>query len=314
MTTLPPLPLRIGTRGSPMALRQTELVRDRLAAAHPGLVAPEAVEIVTIRTTGDRVQDRRLAEIGGKGLFAKEIDEALLDRRVDLAVHSLKDLETRLPDGVQIACVLPRDDPRDAFLSRKSARLMELPEGAVVGTASLRRQAQLLRHRPDLKIVPLRGNANTRIRKLEVGEVDATLLALCGLQRIGLAHLATELLPLEIMLPAVGQGALAVECRAGDEVVRQLLGPLDDPPSAACAAAERAMLAVLDGSCHTPIAGFAEIADGRLTIAGLLLTPNGSAEIRAEGAGDIADAAAIGAALGEELRRRAGPEFGLEPA
>jgi hydroxymethylbilane synthase len=296
-----------------MALRQTELVRDRLLAADPRLAATGAVEIVTIRTTGDRVQDRRLAEIGGKGLFAKEIDEALLDRRVDLAVHSLKDLETRLPDGVEIACVLPRDDPRDAFLSRKAPTLAELPQGAVLGTASLRRQAQLLRRRPDLKIVPLRGNANTRIRKLEAGEVDATLLALCGLQRIGLAHLAREILPCEIMLPAVGQGALAVECRAGDIGVQQLVVPLHDPPSATCATAERAMLAVLDGSCHTPIAAFAGIAGGQLTITGLLLTPDGSAEIRAERAGDIVDAAAIGAALGEELRRRAGPEFGLEP-
>ena len=211
-----PRPLRIGTRGSPMALRQTELVRDRLLAAHPELAAPGIVEIVTIRTTGDRVQDRPLADIGGKGLFAKEIDEALRDGRVDLAVHSLKDLETWLPDGVEIACILPRDDPRDAFLSSTSASLAALPQGAVVGTASLRRQAQLLRRRPDLRVVPLRGNANTRIRKLEAGEVDATLLALCGLQRIGLAHLATEILPREIMLPAVGQGALAVECRAGD--------------------------------------------------------------------------------------------------
>ncbi len=221
-----PRPLRIGTRGSPMALRQTELVRDRLLAAHPEFAAPGIVEIVTIRTTGDRVQDRPLADIGGKGLFAKEIDEALRDGRVDLAVHSLKDLETWLPDGVEIACILPRDDPRDAFLSSKAASLAELPQGAVVGTASLRRQAQLLRRRPDLRVVPLRGNANTRIRKLEAGEVDATLLALCGLQRIGLAHLATEILPREVMLPAVGQGALAVECRAGDAKARELLAPL----------------------------------------------------------------------------------------
>ena len=308
----PPRPLRVGTRGSPMALRQTGLVRDRLLAAHPDLAAAGMVEIVTIRTTGDRVQDRRLAEIGGKGLFAKEIDEALIDGRVDIAVHSLKDLETRLPDGVEIACILTRDDPRDAFLSPRARHLAELPEGAVVGTASLRRQAQLLRLRPDLDIVPLRGNANTRLRKLDAGEVDATLLALCGLQRIGLAHVATEILPREIMLPAVGQGALAVECRAGDQQMRRLLAPLDDPLSAACAVAERAMLAVLDGSCHTPIAALAEIVDGRLTIEGLLLTPDGRSEIRTRRSGDIAAAAAIGSALGAELRRQAGPEFGLD--
>jgi hydroxymethylbilane synthase len=304
-------PLRIGTRGSPMALRQTEAVRERLSAAHPALAAAGMIEIVAIRTTGDRVQDRPLAEIGGKGLFAKEIDEALLDGRIDLAVHSLKDLETWLRDGIEIACIPPRDDPRDAFLSQKAACLADLPQGAVVGTSSLRRQAQLLRRRPNLKIVPLRGNANTRIRKLEAGEVDATLLALCGLQRIGLAQLATEILSRDIMLPAVGQGALAVECRAGDDAVRQLLAPLHDAASAACVAAERAMLAVLDGSCHTPIAGLAEVESGRLTIEGALIRPDGRAEIRARRTGDIADAGATGGALGEELRRRAGPEFGL---
>jgi hydroxymethylbilane synthase len=294
-----------------MALVQTDLVRRRLLAAHAELATAGVVEIVTIRTTGDRVQDRRLAEIGGKGLFIKEIDEALLDRRIDVAVHSLKDLETWLPDGVEIACILPRDDPRDAFLSPRASSLAALPPGAVVGTASLRRQAQLLRRRPDLRVVPLRGNANTRIRKLEAGEVDATLLALCGLQRIGLADCATEILPREVMLPAVGQGALAVECRAGDEAVRRSLAPLHDPPSAACAAAERAMLAVLDGSCRTPIAALAEAANDRLTIEGLLMTPDGRSEIRASHSGSIADAAAIGTALGEELRRRGGPQFGL---
>jgi hydroxymethylbilane synthase len=304
-------PLRIGTRGSPMALHQTALVRDRLRAAHAELAANDAVEIVTIRTTGDRVQDRRLAEIGGKGLFAKEIDEALIDGRIDLAVHSLKDLETWLPDGVELACVLPRDDPRDAFLSPRATSLATLPQGAVVGTASLRRQAQLLRRRPDLRIVPLRGNVNTRIRKLDAGEVDATLLALCGLERLGLAHRATEILSPEIMLPAVAQGALAVECRAGDAVMRRLLVSLNDPASAACADAERAMLAVLDGSCHTPIAGFARLAGQRLTIDGLLLTPDGGAELRGRRSGPVSEATAIGAALGEELRSHAGPEFGL---
>lgn len=294
-----------------MALRQTELVCDRLTAAHPELQQPGAVDIVTIRTTGDQVQDRRLAEIGGKGLFTKEIDEALLDRRIDIAVHSLKDLETWLPEGVEIGCILPRDDPRDAFLSCSAGTLSALPEGAVVGTASLRRQAQLLRRRPDLKIVPFRGNANTRIRKLEAGEVDATLLALCGLQRIGLAHIANEILSREVMLPAVGQGALAVECRVGDGQIRGLLGLLHDDASAACAAAERAMLAVLDGSCHTPIAALAEIQHGELTIEGLLLTPDGLSEVRERRTGAVTNAAAIGSALGEELRRGAGPEFGL---
>jgi hydroxymethylbilane synthase len=294
-----------------MALRQTTIVRDRLIAAHPKLAETGAVEIVTIRTTGDRVQNRLLAEIGGKGLFAKEIEEALLAGKIDLAVHSLKDLETWLPDGLVIACVPPRDDPRDALLSASGAGLASLPHGAKVGTASLRRQAQLLRHRPDLSIVPIRGNVNTRLRKMEAGEVDALVLALCGLERLDLSGHATEILPREVMLPAVGQGALAVECRAAGEMVCRLLEPLHDPVSAACVAAERAMLAALDGSCRTPIAGFAEVETDRLTIEGLLLTDDGSKEIRGRFEGGIDDAAQIGAELGKELRRGAGPEFGL---
>jgi hydroxymethylbilane synthase len=306
------LPLRIGTRGSPMALCQTAHVRARLAAARPDLADPEAVEIVTIRTTGDRVQDRLLAEIGGKGLFAKEIEEALIAGQIDLAVHSLKDLETWLPNGLAIACVLPRDDPRDALLAPQGTTLASLPDGARVGTASLRRQAQLLGHRPDLRIVPVRGNANTRIRKLGAGEVDALVLALCGLERLGEAGLATEILPREIMLPAVGQGAVAIECRASDDGTRQLLEPLHDPVSAACVSAERAMLAALDGSCRTPIAGLAEPVGGRLVLDGLLLKPDGSSEVRGQVKGVIDDAEAIGSELGKELRGRAGPGFGLD--
>jgi hydroxymethylbilane synthase len=304
-------PLRIGSRGSPMALRQTALVRDCLVAAHPDLAAPGAVEIVTIRTTGDRVQDRVLAEIGGKGLFAKEIEEALIARRVDLAVHSLKDLETWLPDGLAITCVLPRDDPRDALVSASGASLGALPQGARVGTASLRRRAQLLRHRPDLAVAAMRGNVDTRLRKLQAGEVDAIVLALCGLERLGLTGRATEILPREIMLPAVGQGALAIECRADDETVRRMVEPLHDPISAACVGAERAMLAALDGSCRTPIAGLAEAEGDRLMIEGLLLKPDGSGEVRGRREGALAEAQAIGLQLGEELRRCAGPGFGL---
>jgi hydroxymethylbilane synthase len=304
-------PLRIATRGSALALRQTALVRARLIAAHADLAAAGAIEIVTIRTTGDRVQDRPLAEIGGKGLFAKEIEEALRDGRADLAVHSLKDLETRLPAGLELAAILPREDPRDALLARGAACFATLPHGAKVGTSSLRRRAQLLWRRPDLAIVPLRGNVDTRLRKLASGEVDAIVLALCGLERLGRAGLASEILEPELMLPAVGQGALAVECRAGDETVRTLLRPLADPDTALCTGAERAMLAALDGSCRTPIAGLAEIAGGRLTIRGLLATPDGSAVIRARREGVAHEAAALGADLGSELRRRAGPAFGL---
>jgi hydroxymethylbilane synthase len=304
-------PLRIGTRGSPMALHQSGLVRDRLVAAHPELAAAGAVEIVTIRTTGDRVQDRRLAEIGGKGLFTKEIDQALIDGQIDLAVHSLKDVETWLPDGLEIACVLARDDPRDVFVSHKAPSLAALEQGARIGTASLRRQAQLLRYRPDLEVLPIRGNVNTRLRKLADGEVDALILALCGLQRLGRVEAAAEILPPDIMLPAVGQGALAVECRTGDDDVKHLLALLNDPASAACVTAERAMLAALDGSCRTPIGGLAELDGDRLTLEGLLLTPDGRTEIRARRSGGITEAEALGAALGEELRRRGGVAFGL---
>jgi hydroxymethylbilane synthase len=294
-----------------MALRQTTIVRDRLIAAHPELAETGAVEIVTIRTTGDRVQNRVLAEIGGKGLFAKEIEEALLAGKIDLAVHSLKDMETWLPDGLVIACVPPRDDPRDAFLSASGASLASLPRGAKVGTASLRRQAQLLRHRRDLSIVPIRGNVNTRLHKMEAGEVDALVLALCGLERLDLSGHATEILPREVMLPAVGQGALAIECRTADEMVRRLVEPLHDPISAACVAAERAMLAALDGSCRTPIAGFAEVDGDRLTIEGLLLNDDGSREIRGRFEGAIDNAAQIGAELGKDVRGRASSDFGL---
>jgi hydroxymethylbilane synthase len=292
-----------------MALRQTTLVRDLLVASHPEF--DRAIEFVTVRTTGDRVQDRLLAEIGGKGLFAKEIEEGLLAGHIDLAVHSLKDLETWLPDGLVIACVLPRDDPRDALVSAKATSLASLSPGARVGTASLRRQAQLLRHRPDLAITPIRGNVNTRIRKLEDGEVDALVLALCGLERLGEARVVTEILPREVMLPAVGQGVLAVECRAANEEVRHLLEPLNDPITAACIGAERAMLAALDGSCRTPIAGLAEADGDRLTIEGLLLQPDGSEAIRGRRTGGVKDAEALGSDLGGELRRQAGPAFGL---
>lgn len=303
--------LRIGTRGSAMALYQARLVRDRLQAVHAELRDGTAVELVTIRTTGDRVQNRLLAEIGGKGLFTKEIEEALLDRRIDLAVHSLKDMETALPPGLVIGCVLPRDDPRDALVSREAAKLSELARGARIGTASLRRRAQLLHERSDLEILPIRGNVDTRLAKLAAGEVDALLLALCGLERLGKAPAVTEILSPERMLPAVGQGALAIECRADDIPVRDLLTPLNDPASATCVAAERAMLAALDGSCRTPIAGLATISGDRLKLDALLLSEDGRAERRGRGEGAIRDAVSIGSEVGDRLRRDAGREFGF---
>jgi hydroxymethylbilane synthase len=302
--------LRIGTRGSPLALAQAEEVRLRLAAAHPALAAPDAVEIVVIRTTGDMVRDRTLAAIGGKGLFTKEIEEALLSGAIDLAVHSLKDVTTWLPDGLEIGAVLPREDPRDAFFSARAPTLMALPAGAVVGTASLRRQAQVLHRRPDLRVVPLRGNVETRLRKLADGAVDATLLAVAGLKRLGLGDRMTCPCETELMLPAVAQGAIGIEIRAGDERVGALIAPINDAASATRVAAERAFLATLDGSCKTPIAALAELtADGRLHLRGMVIRPDGTELHETERQGPLADAAAMGRDAGEELRARAGPGF-----
>jgi hydroxymethylbilane synthase len=295
-----------------MALYQANLVRERLIAAHPELAASGMVEIVVIRTTGDRVQNRLLAEIGGKGLFTKEIEEALYDRRVDLAVHSLKDMETALPLGLAIACVPSRDDPRDALVSRGGLGLDALPQGAKIATASLRRRAQLLRYRGDLDVVPIRGNVDTRLGKLAAGDIDGLVVALSGLERLGRSDAISEIIPPEVMLPAVGQGALAVEARAGDAEVQDCLAPLHDPMSAACVYAERAMLAALDGSCRTPIAGFAEHHGGTLHLRAVLLAPDGSADRRAEGSGSVGDPEALGRRIGAELRSGAGPEFGLE--
>jgi len=306
------VPFRLGTRGSPLALAQAREVRDRLASAHPALAAEGAVEIVAIKTTGDAVQHRTLADIGGKGLFTKEIEEALRDRRIDAAVHSMKDVPTWLPDGLVIAAVLPREDPRDVLLAPGAVSLAALPADAVVGTASLRRQAQVLLARPDLTVVPLRGNVGTRMGKLRAGEVNATLLALAGLHRLGLAEeMAAEsaVLGAEEMLPAAAQGAIGVEIRADDARARDLLAALDDAPSALCIAAERACLEVLDGSCRTPIAALAEIAGNEMRLRALVAQPDGSGAHRAERCGAAADAAALGRAVGSELRAAAGPAF-----
>jgi hydroxymethylbilane synthase len=294
-----------------MALHQAGLVRDRLRAAHPDLAGAAAIELVPIRTTGDRVLNRQLAEIGGKGLFTKEIEEAQLDGRVDLAVHSLKDMETALPMGLAIACILPRDDPRDALVTRDGVGLAALPRGARIGTSSLRRRAQLLRLRGDMAVMPIRGNVDTRLARLDAGDIDALVLALCGLERLGKAGLVSEILSPGVMLPAVGQGALAIECRTGDDGLRRYLEPINDPASAACVAAVRGLLAALDGSCRTPIAGLATIDGGRLSLDALLLTPDGSAERRGRITGAVGDAMALGGELGARLRSSAGAEFGF---
>ena len=301
--------LRIGTRGSPLALAQARETSDRLAAANHALAAPDAVEIVVIQTSGDRFQSGPLTELGGKGLFTKEIEDALLSGSIDIAVHSMKDVPSVLPDGLDIPCVLPREDPRDAFLSAAAPSLAALPRGAVVGTASLRRKAILLNRRPDLQVVPIRGNVNTRMRKLADGEVDATLLAVAGLKRLGKADAATEILAPEDMLPAVCQGVIGIECRALDDATRILLEPIDDAPTARRVAAERALLAGLDGSCRTPIAALAEIVDGGIRFRALIARTDGGGIVETERFGSEADAEAMGRDAADELRRRAGPDY-----
>jgi hydroxymethylbilane synthase len=302
-----PQPLRIGTRGSPLALVQANQVRDLLVAAHPENPEPE---LCIIKTTGDRVTDRPLADLGGKGLFTKEIEQALLDGAIDIAVHSMKDVETWLADGLTVDCFLPREDPRDTLLGAVS--ISALPEGARVGTASLRRSAQLLAVRPDLTITLMRGNVGTRLDKLAAGEVDATLLAVAGLKRLGRADAIGAVLDPGEFLPAVAQGAVGIERRAGDAPTAALLAPLNDGPTALCVTAERAMLAALDGTCRTPIGGLATLDGDRLTLDGLLVWPDGSGLERVGQTGNRSDAAAIGTAVGEELRRRAGPKFFAE--
>ena len=301
--------LRIGTRGSPLALAQAEETRRRLAEADDGL-DPDAIEIVVIKTTGDRVRDRPLAEIGGKGLFTKEIEDALLDGRIDVAVHSMKDMPTVLPPGLAMGAMLPRADPRDALILRSGDGLADLPAGAVVGTTSLRRQALVLHRRPDLKVATLRGNVETRLAKLARGEVDATLLAMAGLQRLGKDHVATCALAPEEMLPAVAQGAIGIEMRADDAATADRLAAIDHAETTTRVAAERAMLAVLDGSCRTPIAGLAELdGNGGLSLRGLVARPDGGEVFEAARGGPAADAAAaaaIGRAVGEELLASAG--------
>jgi hydroxymethylbilane synthase len=303
-------PLIIGTRGSPLALAQASEVRDRLAAAHGELAEAGAVETRIIKTSGDKFTDRPLADIGGKGLFTKEIEEALGAGDIDLAVHSMKDVPTWLPDGLEITCILPREDPRDALIGEGLSGLAALPQGARVGTASLRRRAQLLHLRPDLTISMLRGNVATRVRKVAEGEFDATLLAVAGLKRLGAArHIAATLTP-EEMLPAVAQGAIGIECRVADSRAHGFIAALNHSQSAQRVAAERALLAALDGSCRTPIAALAELdKDGGLRLRALIARPDGTVIHRTERTGAAADGVAMGRDAGAELRRTGGADF-----
>jgi hydroxymethylbilane synthase len=286
--------LAIGTRGSQLALRQARWVAERLAEAGE----PSRLEI--IRTTGDKIADAPLARIGGKGLFTKEIEEALLEGRIDLAVHSLKDLPTELPAGLRLAAVPPREDPRDALVG---ARLADLPEGARVGTSSLRRSAQLRALRPDLRIEPVRGNLDTRLRKLEEGRYDALVMAAAGLKRMGWQERISEYLPAEWICPAPGQGALAIETRADGEAAR-ICSALEDAAARAEVTAERAVLAGLGGGCQVPVGAYAEFREGRLAIRAAVISPDGSRVIRAEAQGSAAQAAELGGELARRLLER----------
>lgn len=299
--------LVIGTRGSPLALAQAHETQDRLAAALGWSV--EQLPLSVIKTTGDAIQDRPLSEAGGKGLFTKELDIALLTDAIDVAVHSAKDLPTAVPEGIAIAGYLPRADVRDAFISGRAKTLRELPAQATVGSASLRRQAQVKRLRPDLNVALLRGNVGTRLKKLESGDFDATLLAMAGLSRLNLLdHVASVLDPDEF-LPAVGQGAIALAIRSDDERVGAAVAKILHESTGLALAAERAFLTVMDGSCRTPIAGYARLVDGVLRFRGQVLRPDGSESIEVLREGSVGDAAALGRDAGLDLRARMPADF-----
>lgn len=301
--------IKIGTRGSPLALAQTELLAAALRQSHAHLAKPSAIEIVTITTSGDRIQDRSLSEAGGKGLFTKEIEDALQTGAIDCAVHSMKDMPTQLPDGLVIPYLLPREDPRDAFFSTRASTLDDLPEGAIVGTSSLRRQAIVLARRPDLQVVTFRGNVGTRLKKLQEGVVDATLLAVAGMNRLGLAHLIENILPPDVMLPAVAQGAVGIEVRDNDKDMKALLSCVHCKVTELRVTAERAFLAVMDGSCRTPLAALMSEPDaqGRARFDALVARTDGSdvqsvsyiAPVKT-----VDDARALGEMAGADLKKR----------
>lgn len=299
--------LKIGTRASPLAMAQAHEARDRLMAAH-GLGA-ESFEIVPITTTGDAIQDRPLSEAGGKGLFTKELEDALYDGRIDIAVHSSKDMPTLLPPGLVLSTFLPREDVRDSFISLSAPSIMDLPQGVKFGSSSLRRQALIRRMRPDIDVVMFRGNVQSRLRKLEEGIVSGTMLALAGLRRLKMGHIATAIMPVDSFPPAPGQGAISIEHRGNDAEVARMLAPIHDEATGQALACERAFLAALDGSCRTPIGGHAVAENGRLRFKGLIITPDGTLwhEIGAEGR--VEDAAAIGAKAGADVREKAGTQF-----
>ena len=307
MQTKPDGTIKIGTRGSMLALAQAHEVRDLMIATNG--IDHASIEIVVISTAGDRIQDKPLSEVGGKGLFSKEIEQALIDGRIDLAVHSSKDMATILPDGLELSAYLPREDVRDAFLSPKAASLQELPQGAVVGSSSMRRKALINRLRPDIDVVMFRGNLQTRLKKLANNEVDATFLAFAGLKRLGIEDNVTSLLSIEEFPPAPGQGAICIETRIEDEYIKNLVMSLNDDDTAAALILERAYLKALDGSCRTPIAGIAAIDGDSISFSGMVLSDDGQTVFEGSCEGPISAAAALGREIGEDIRSRAGVDF-----
>ena len=299
--------IKIGTRGSPLALAQAHETRDRLMAAH-GL-PKNSFEVVVIKTTGDRVQDRPLGEIGGKGLFTREIEDALLDGSIDLAVHSMKDMPVEQPTGLILDCYLPREDVRDAFVSLKYKSIADLPKGAKLGSSSLRRRAQILHMRPDIEVVEFRGNVQTRLRKLNDGVADATFLAMAGLNRLGNADIAQSAVDVTEILPAVAQGAIGIERREDNVEMQTMLSAIADNDTATRLAAERAFLKALDGSCQTPIAGLATLDSDTLTLRGQILRTDGSDQVSGQISGPVSDGPALGCSLAKELLEKSGGDF-----
>lgn len=287
----------IGTRGSMLALWQAEWVRSQLMELNPGMT----VELMKIKTTGDKILDVPLAKVGGKGLFVKEIEEAMLRGDIDLAVHSMKDVPTELPEGLHISAILKREDPRDAFISNKSKTFAGLPQGASVGTSSLRRSCQLKSARPDLKMISLRGNVETRLRKLDEGQFDAIILAAAGVRRLGFTERISETLDVSVSLPAIAQGAVGIECRIADEFINNLIAPLRHPETEVCVRAERAALKKLEGGCQVPIAAHAVLKGDVLIMDGLVGSVDGERIIRSHREGPASDPETLGTALAEEL-------------
>jgi hydroxymethylbilane synthase len=300
-------PFRIGTRGSPLALAQANEARERLMAAHN--LPEEMFEVVVLTTKGDRITDRSLAEIGGKGLFTEELEDKLVAGELDFAVHSTKDMPTTLPEGLYLSAYLPREDIRDAVIGRTAPKLIDLPHGATVGSSSLRRQALIRRMRPDIKVITFRGLVETRLRKLQEGQVDATLLALAGLKRLGKVNVITDILDPDNFPPAPAQGAICLESRIGDSRIDDLLAPINDTPTFDTVSCERAFLAALDGSCRTPIGGYAVCEGDQIRFSGLIITPDGRHQHAITIDGNRRDAAALGTRAGQDVRERAGSTF-----